>query len=266
MPAGHFPSPGIIGIAEVGSNQGELGKSPGNPIQGNVSVAELEFEGASAGSSQIAFAFSSSNPNETKDSNVVSHNQAAVDDILVSVTNTTISVLAAATPTPTAPAPTPTTGAGTANLNFKIKFQGINQSRLDKTVRVILQKGTTVVYTFNNINVIADQNGVYSGAITNVAPDTYDIFIKGPVHLQKGFSGITFNTGGNIQDWSATNLKAGDTNNDNRVDSGDFDRVASEYVPNTSANSPADFNLDGRVDSTDFDLFAGNYLKTGDSL
>jgi hypothetical protein len=176
------------------------------------------------------------------------------------------------TPTPTTPvptntaAPTPTTAPSTALLNFSVKFQGISTQKPDKTVNVVLKQGTVEKFRFDNTIVKANVSGVYAGQINNITPGVYDVYVKGWAHLQKIFSSITLNLGNNSQDWSGTMLMAGDidTNRDNRINTGDFDRFASDYGPSMPANSPADFNLDGRVNTSDFDIFASNYSKIGD--
>ena len=101
---------------------------------------------------------------------------------------------------------------------------------------------------------------------------TYDIGIKGFNTLRSTLHNVTL-TGGNATGLTAT-LLSGDANNDNSVDSNDFDLLASSYLLSngtflSGTSDPgfvlgADFNYDGSIDSNDFDLLATNYLVTGD--
>jgi len=151
-----------------------------------------------------------------------------------------------------------------ANLNFKIKFQGITQQKPDKTVRVILKQGGQEKYSFDSLGVSSDQNGAYSGNITGIDPGTYDIYIKGWAHLQRNFADIILAEGENSQDFSGTNLIAGDINGDNRINAVDIGIVIDDYWPNTPADSPADLNLDGKVNAIDIGLVIENYFLEGD--
>lgn len=183
-------------------------------------------------------------------------------------------------PTPTAtpaltPTPTPTLPPGQASLGFKIKFEGFisssNPARITSIKAILKDLAGTTKYTFADTTAIAingNVSGVYEGTINNVAPDTYDIYLKENRHLQRKFAGVNLVSGTNSQDWSTDNnlmLLAGDTNNDDRVDMSDFDILATDYRNSTTqATSPADFNFDARVDMSDFDLLATNYRKTGE--
>lgn len=172
-----------------------------------------------------------------------------------------------ATPTPIAtstPVPTPTPSATTGNLLFKIKFQGISSQKLNQGVRVILKQQGEEKYRRENIEVTSGQNGVYSGAITNINPGTYDLFLKGWSHLQKKFSNINLATGANSQDFSRTELLAGDTTGDNKINAQDIVILVQHYRPNTPPNSPADFNLDGIVNAQDVRFLVENYRQQGE--
>ena len=116
---------------------------------------------------------------------------------------------------------------------------------------------------FENIGVNADQNGLYSGRVMNITPDTYDLDIKGWAHLQKKFEGITLVEGENSQDFSGTELLAGDASGDNRISIQDIRIAVLDYIPNIVPNSPADFNLDGLVNIQDIRLIIINYLQEG---
>lgn len=133
---------------------------------------------------------------------------------------------------------------------------------------MVLEQGGAAVYTFENVSVGANDNGLYTGTIEqDITPGTYDVLVKGWAHLQRKFT-VTLNPGLNTPGpWitPADILKAGDVNGDNRVDSVDFKLLAADYLnSSTQAGSLVDFNLDARVDSTDFDLLAGNYNQEGE--
>lgn len=165
-------------------------------------------------------------------------------------------------PTPTGtPTPTPTPEPGKAHLTFKVKFQGINQQRPNKTVKITLTKAGNIIAAFENEGVVSDENGIYTGKMMNVTPDTYDIYIKGWAHLQKKFSGIVLVVGENNQDWSGEMLRSGDAYNDNYVAGADFAILKSTYW----GTGIADFNLDGEVNGGDFAIMKSNYFQCGDT-
>jgi len=168
-------------------------------------------------------------------------------------------------PPPTGtPTPTPTPEPDKAHLTFKVRFQGINQQRPDKTVKITLTKAGNTIATFENEGVGSDENGIYTGRIMNITPDTYDIFIKGWAHLQKKFSGITLTEGENTQDFSGTELLTGDATDDNKINAQDIVILVQDYRPNTPPNSLADFNLDGTVNAQDVRFIVENYRREGE--
>ncbi|MFH0863556.1 MAG: cohesin domain-containing protein [Candidatus Gottesmanbacteria bacterium] len=157
-----------------------------------------------------------------------------------------------------------TTTISRPSLGFQLKFQGITtQKSGSKTITLLLKQGSTTKYTFNP-SVSNNTAGLYSATIANIDPGTYDVYIKGWVHLQKKFTNITLSPGLNSQDWSATEMKAGDFDNNNFINAVDIARVIQDYFPSTPANSPADFNLDGTVNAVDIGYLIGNYFQTGD--
>jgi hypothetical protein len=96
----------------------------------------------------------------------------------------------------------------------------------------------------------------------NLSPDTYDVYLKGWAHLQKKFPGVTLTVGENNKDWTATELLAGDANDDDKVSIQDF-RVLVENYMQTGDNLVPDFNLDGKVSIQDFRFIVENYSKQG---
>ncbi len=159
------------------------------------------------------------------------------------------------------PASTPTPAPQSGTLNFKIKFQGINDQKPPTTIKVTLVKGTNTAAF--NAPVTADTNGIYSGQLTNLTPDTYTIYIKGFAHLQKKVEDnvvISANTTA-TKDWSGFELLAGDLNNSNSITIQDFGLISQNYRTNSSV---ADLNLDDNVTIQDFGLLSQNYRGIGD--
>ena len=149
-----------------------------------------------------------------------------------------------------------------AQLSFKIKFEGVNQQRPNQAVTIILKKDGSVTQTFENVTISSDTNGIYSGTAAGIAPDTYDVLVKGPVHLRKLLEAdVAFGSGASDFDWSSEELPSGDATGDNKVNIQDFGRLAENYLQSVSI---ADFNLDGIVNIQDFGLLAENYGQEGE--
>lgn len=164
------------------------------------------------------------------------------------------------------PSPTPTstpTPVLVGTLSFRLKFQGISHQAGNKNIRLILKQVGVEKYRFDSVSVSADTNGVYSGTISNITPGTYDIFLKGPAHLQKEFANITLNSGTNNFDWSATPLKAGDFDNNNILNITDISNLLSKYialiVPVTTANQKFDIDGNNVININDISLVLANY-------
>ena len=107
-------------------------------------------------------------------------------------------------------------------------------------------------------------NGAYT--VTGVPDGTYDVVIKGAKNLAVQTSNVVISSTSTTI--PSVVLPAGDSNNDDSVDSTDFGNLIGVF--NTSAASTgsgydptADFNFDGAVDSTDFGLLIGNFNTVG---
>ncbi|MCL5095917.1 MAG: hypothetical protein M1575_04325 [Patescibacteria group bacterium] len=231
-------------------------------------LATLTFQAKSQASGQATIGLGQASEVAAKfqTGNVLVTNSLPSSIINISGPTATPTPTVTATPTttisPTAsPTPIPTPEPGKAHLTSKVKFQGINQQRQAKTVRVILKQGDQEKYRFESIDVSSDQNGIYSGTVTNIEPGAYDLFIKGWTHLQKKFAGVVFNQGENTQDWSGQELLTGDATKDDKINIQDFRILVEDYL---KSESPADFNLDGKVNIQDFRFLAENYLKEGE--
>ena len=108
-----------------------------------------------------------------------------------------------------------------------------------------------------------------TGAITvsGVPAGNYNVVIKGAKNLAvQASSVVTVSaTGGTIP---LVNLPAGDSNNDNSVDSSDFGTLIGAFntdgsIPGSGYDPTVDFNFDGLVDSSDFGLLIGEFNNTG---
>lgn len=157
----------------------------------------------------------------------------------------------------------------TATLPFKIKFQGITVQGPDKTVRVILKQGEVEKYHFDSVAVNSDAAGVYSGNTPEITPGAYEVFIKGPAHLQKKFGSVNINSGMPTQDWSATPLLAGDvwsqpdsTYHDNKITTEDIISVLNmwtDFSVNVPPNTLQDLNGDNKITNEDIRTLLVNY-------
>ena len=125
---------------------------------------------------------------------------------------------------------------------------------------------TTPVYTqsVTLTTTASSENGAYT--VTGVPDGTYDVVVKGAKNLAVLSPGVVI---------SATSttvpnviLPAGDSNNDDSVDSSDFGTLIGAFntdgsVAGSGYDPTVDFNFDGLVDSSDFGLLIGEFNNTG---
>lgn len=171
------------------------------------------------------------------------------------------------TPTTTTAVPTPTTTSspGNAELTVKVKFQGITSQKSNKQVRVILVQGTEK-YRRQIVDMSAAADGVYSGTISNIAPGSYGLLVKGWAHLQKNCGTISLAEGTNVKDCTNTAQKPGDVTGvssytpddgfyDNKIGVQDMTALLSGWTdfsaPVVDTNRKYDFNDDGFVNIVD---------------
>ncbi len=121
-----------------------------------------------------------------------------------------------------------------------------------------------------------------SGDVTKTAPidaagafsfsglplKNYTLHIKGAKWLASNVAADA--SAGNVSGLT-TILRAGDSNDDNSVDSSDFTALIGAFnsditVAGSGYDEKADFNGDGSVDSSDFTLLIGEFNVTGDPL
>ena len=161
-------------------------------------------------------------------------------------------------------APTPTTAPNTANLSFTVKFQGIASKKPDKNLRLTFKNTGTTPLVYENINTTSNDQGVYSGVVQNIPPGTYEILVKGPVHLQKNFGSVTFTAGQTeTKDWTQFALIRGDTNNDNWIKLNDITGIiaawTSSETPVNDANRKFDLDENGIISISDITAIISNW-------
>lgn len=145
------------------------------------------------------------------------------------------------------------TTPSTATLNFTVKFQGTPQEATKK-VKVTLTGTNPQVFT--DVPVTKDAQGLYSGVITNIAPGTYNLLVKGPVHLQKNFGSVIFEAGQTLtKNCTDFALIIGDTNNDNWIKMNDLTGIIAVW---NSSETPV--NDQNRL----FDLDENNVIALHD--
>ena len=131
-------------------------------------------------------------------------------------------------------------------------------------MRLIFRQGGVEKYRFDQLRVISDSDGVYSGTVSNISAGTYDILMKGDVYLQKKCSSITLNPGANSLDWPA--MIAGDVNNDNIIRMEDVSEELSVWTSSetlvNSTNKKYDFNGDGWITISDITLIISNWTAS----
>ena len=191
------------------------------------------------------------------------------------------------------PTQAPTNPSGSIKLNLKLKFQGvmrqpsdINQTKMKVKIRVFGSNLSSPVLVDGNFNLTNNRNSdtdalIWEGTVDlpqSIIPGKkYNIFIKGPKHIQKKIcvsnpsetssgsyrcqagQGITFSLGDNNLDFSKIYLLAGDIPVNGAQD-GVVDSLDTSYVRNNLGKtnptniSIADLNLDGKVDTQDWSI------------
>ena len=280
---GGFDKAGVISAAnntgklEFGAASFDwLGGTPDGGVSEAVNLMIVTFKAKTAGESTISFGFNGlydpGNPETSRDSNVVTISGDEVVDILQDISgNTTVVTISGEvtpipTPTPTsALTPTPTTEPGTGNLRFLIRFQGINGAQpLTMKVRGILKQGGVEKYRYDNIITENDGSGIFVDMFRDIPIGTYDVFIKGPSHLQKNFGAVEFIADQTVErNWTSVGLLVGDFNNDNKLNIMDVAAILTKYtalsVPVDDANRIYDVNGNGVINISDVALTLTNY-------
>lgn len=160
----------------------------------------------------------------------------------------------ATSPTPTA-SPTPTDTPGT--LVGHVTLQGIAQpgTRNNRPVTLSLCAGATRYYT------VTLDNQAFFTLTTGLPPaGTYNYKVK--THWNLANAGVLTLTGSTTS-VEFGSLNAGDAENNNVVNSSDFNALKNSFGVN---NQFTDFNNDGVVNTADFNLMKGNFGTVGREL
>ena len=132
---------------------------------------------------------------------------------------------------------------------------------------IVRTAGTSTVVKTADVT-LTTTAGSPTGTFTlaGIPAGTYDVLIKGRKNLAVLSPNVVVSaTGGTI---APVTLPAGDTNNDNFVDSSDFGTLIGAFntdssIANSGYDPTADLNFDGVIDSSDFGLLIGEFNNAG---
>jgi hypothetical protein len=151
----------------------------------------------------------------------------------------------------------------TTRFDFKIKLQGVESKKPDKSARVIMRRGEDELHVFNNVNMTSDARGIYRGTLADVRPGVFEVLIKPDGYLQRGMSNVNIKQGINSFDWSNGELLAGDFDGNNVLNAKDIAEFLSFYTdlinPAGEETKVFDVNMDMVIDSHDLDIVLSNY-------
>lgn len=162
------------------------------------------------------------------------------------------------TVTPTATVGSPTTTPGPAMLVGHVTYQGIaqpgtrNQQAITLTICV---GGATQNYVQST-----DSQGFFTATL-GLGAGNYNYKVKSYKSLAN--AGTLALAGGTTNQEFGT-LRAGDTDNNNTVNTTDFNRVKGAF--GTSSNPFTDFNNDGITNTSDFNVLKGNFGLSGQNI
>ena len=127
--------------------------------------------------------------------------------------------------------------------------------------------GTATVIKTANVTLTTAAGSPYGMfTVSGVPAGTYDVLIKGSKNLAVLSPNVVVSAASGTV--PAVLLPAGDSNNDNFVDSSDFGTLIGAFntdgsVAGNGYDPTADFNFDGFVDSSDFALLIGEFNNAG---
>jgi hypothetical protein len=156
------------------------------------------------------------------------------------------------------PTPTPTETSTVCTIQGSVTLQRPGKPAPDPSWQVPL----TVMVGSTPHAVTTDQSG--NLALSGLTPGTYDISVKNGHTLSNRRRNHTLVSG--VNPINMGELKEGDANNDDTVNSSDFLLLRGSYFK--SSGQPgfvdgADFNEDDVVNSSDFLLLRSNYFQSG---
>ena len=163
------------------------------------------------------------------------------------------------------------TVTGTVSLEGVSDLSALSPSAPLGKFHVVFRNTATSVETAYDVT-LATTAGSANGTFTvsGIPAGTYNVIVKGAKNLAVLVPNVVVSaTSGTVG--SAANpviLPAGDSNNDNSVDSSDFGTLIGAFntdgsVAGSGYDPAVDFNFDGLVDSSDFGLLIGEFNNTG---
>lgn len=207
----------------------------------------------------------------------------------------TVTLTPTATPIPTPTGTIPVTG--NVKINLKLKFQGIAANpatpRNFMNVKFTLGGADLTTQLVKSGSFFADASGVWSGKVgfdlTAPAGKKYNLYVKGPKHIQKKIcdiaptenpagtyrcstANVTLAVGENTLDLSKILLLSGDIYGPDKVQDGIVNSVDISYVKNNLNKNDAgilavcDINLDGKCDTQDYSLILSALSIKSDEL
>src|SRR5207253_8943933 len=127
-------------------------------------------------------------------------------------------------------------------------------------ITLTLRNGSTEVnYPAQN----TDASGFFTVSVVNLVGQ-YNWRVKGPKYLAN--AGTLTLSGGPVTNQEMGLLNAGDCNNDNVVNAGDFPIIKATFgksIGDPGYDPRADFNGDDTVNTVDFTLYKGNFGQSG---
>ena len=150
-----------------------------------------------------------------------------------------------------------------ADVNETLVLQGIAANAPAPLIHFALRDNSGKTILTRNVFVGAD------GAFTlyGVPAGDYTVHIKGGTYLA---ANVALHVDANNTPVLNGTLRAGDANNDNKIDIADFGVLVSAYngdvtMAGSGYDVHADFNGDGVIDIADFGLLVSNYNGVGDN-
>ena len=163
------------------------------------------------------------------------------------------------TPTPTltpTPSPTSTQTPTPIFINLSLSLQGrTDKSTSGMSLKIFAQGQTTPL--FEKTDLATNTSGTATVSIATLSAGSYDIQIKPPGYLSKKLTNQNLSISTNL---SFGELKAGDLNNDNLINSFDFAVLNSKW---NGQDPLADINQDTLVNTFDFAYLNSNWFLQG---
>jgi hypothetical protein len=173
-----------------------------------------------------------------------------------------------ATATPTATRTPLPAGNGVLQGSVQLQGRGAPPSALwtvPLTVGLFLPGDNLPAYQFATTTDTSGAFVVPAESTPGVWQASYDVKVKNPQMLQAAGNGLAFSDAAPaVRDFGL--LRAGDANNDNRINSLDYALLSGAYLRSQGQagfNPAADFNGSGTINSQDYALLSSNYLGTG---